>query len=367
MSQTKAKTVKERAVYKTVSLRPYTMLSTSVHTRLYFMFGVLLVQLLMLFLTKSWDALSVIVCTVLATLLAETSELARKRHRVFNYLHSLCEGIIIGFFIPSSYPLISVFFITLCISLVCRWMLCGYPNNWVNPIALTVAVCWLIGMNQFPLFTLTPVVLQAKNPSALLLENGTFPVLPFDAAFTSFCNQKLFSLFNVSVPEGFISLLWDTQAVIPAFRFNALTLLSSIVFIAFDVLSPLIPAVFLFVYLLLVRFLAPVFYGGIFGQGDMLLALCTSGTLFSTLFLLQWTGTTPQLQFGKICYAVGAGIIAFLVVGCGVSSAGTVFSILVLNVISSMIQAAETLYADHCIQTVQVPKCVALQKEGIHA
>ncbi|MCR5725488.1 MAG: RnfABCDGE type electron transport complex subunit D [Treponema sp.] len=353
--------------FQTVSLRPYKMLSTSMHVRLYFMLAMLLVQTGMLFVTKSWDSLWIILSAVCASEIAETTELFQRPRHIFNWTNSLVSGIIIGFFIPSTYPPMAVFFITLIISLVCRWLLGNNPNSWVNPVAFTVAVCWLIGMNLFPLFTVTPVILQAKNPSALLLQNGTFPILPVDSAITSFVNQKLFGFLNVSIPDGFVTLLWDTQAVIPAFRFNALTLLSSILLIAFDVVNPVIPAVFLSVYLLLVRILTPIFYGGLFGQGDILLALLTSGTLFSAFFLLPWTGTTPQLKAGKICYGIAGGVVAFLIVGCGVSAAGSVFTVLVLNVISSMIQAVETLYTDQYVSSVLIPHSRNLEQEGIHA
>ena len=137
--------------------------------------------------------------------------------------------------------------------------------------------------------------------------------------------------------------------------------------IAFDVIRPLIPAVFLTVYLLLVRLLAPFFYGGIPGQGDMLLAMLSSGTLFSAIFLFQWTGTTPMTSTGKVWYGILAGLIAFLIVGCGLSSAGIVFVVLVVNIISAVIQALEALYADHCVNAVLLPKSRALEENGTNA
>lgn len=358
---------KQDALYKTVSLRPYKMLCTSIHVRMYFVLAVLLIQLGMLFLTKSWASLTIILATVLAVELAEASEYFVRKQHIFNWLQGLKAGLIIGFLLPSTYPPITAFIITLCIICVCKWLLGGDTNVWVNPPALTIAVCWLIGMRLFPQNVLSVDILQTKNAALTLIQNGTIPTLPYDSAITAFLNKNVYRLFGVTVPSGYISLLWDSQAIIPAFRFNLLTILSSLVLIAFDVISPIIPMLYLFVYAGLVRFVAPLLYDGIIGQGDMILALFTSGTMFTTFFLLQWVGTIPLSTTGKACYGIVAGIFAFFIVGCGISSAGSIFTILVLNVISPIIQAFEAVHEDSYIQNVLIPKSEALQKEGVHA
>ncbi|MCF0126311.1 MAG: RnfABCDGE type electron transport complex subunit D, partial [Clostridia bacterium] len=102
-----------------------------------------------------------------------------------------------------------------------------------------------------------------------------------------------------------------------------------------------IPAVFLFVYLVLVRLFAPLFFGGSFNSGDIILALFSSGTLFVALFLLQWFNTTPITRTGKIIYAVFCGFIAFSIVGAGTSPIGMIYTILFGNVFSVVVRVIE--------------------------
>ena len=141
--------------------------------------------------------------------------------------------------------------------------------------------------------------------------------------------------------KRYVSLFWDSHSTIPAFRFNLLTIVSSIVLLSTEVLSPIIPAVFMAVYASLVKIFAPVFYDGFLFSGDIILALLSSGTLFCAFFLLPWHGTTPYTNRGKWCYAFIAGILAFFILGAGLSPSGFAFAILIVNVLSLFIQNVE--------------------------
>ena len=153
--------------------------------------------------------------------------------------------------------------------------------------------------------------------------------------------STIFKLAGISIPDGYVSLLWDNGSIIPAFRFNLITIVSSLVLVSFDFIEALIPVIFLFVYSILVRFVSPLVLGGVPLQGDIILALFTSGTLFSTLYILQWYGTTPISLWGKIIYGICAGIVAFLIMGFGTSSVGYVFMVLIMNLVSPVMQIME--------------------------
>lgn len=353
--------------YMTVSLRPYKYLSPSVHTKVHAFLLVLIPQVALLFATHSWNALCVVASAVAASFAVVGIDCFFVSHtRVFDWTSALVRGLIIGLLIPSTYPVFSVFLITLCVLLVTTYVLGGFAHAWVNPVALTVAVCWLLSTDLFPAFSLRAEDLQVKNVALSLIQNGTFPTMAIDARITAFLNKNVFSLFGVSIPEGYMSLLWDSHSLIPAFRFNVLTLVTSIFLISFDIIAALIPAIYLVVYCLLVRFLAPVFYGGTVGQGDMLFALLTSGTLFCTIFLLQWYGTTPITITGKVAYGFFAGLFAFLIVGVGDSGVGSVFTVLVINVIAPVIAMLETAAEKHYLTAELMPRVQAF-KDGQHA
>jgi electron transport complex protein RnfD len=105
--------------------------------------------------------------------------------------------------------------------------------------------------------------------------------------------------------------------------------------------SVLIPTIFLFVYALFVRLFIPFVSGGEFNQGDVILALLTSGTLFVAVFMIQWFGTHPMTVVGKVIYAIFAGLYAFILIGGGTSPVGMVYLIVVCNIINLLIRLIE--------------------------
>ena len=73
----------------------------------------------------------------------------------------------------------------------------------------------------------------------------------------------------------------------------------------------------------------------------MILALLTSGILFSSVFLIQWYGTIPVTVFGKVLLGVITGIIAFAIIGCGTSPVGMAYTIICSNIICMVIRIFE--------------------------
>ena len=78
-----------------------------------------------------------------------------------------------------------------------------------------------------------------------------------------------------------------------------------------------------------------------FNQGDITLAILTSGTLFIAVFLIQWFGTHPMTVVGKIVYSTFAGIFAFAIVGCGTSPIGIIYVVIICNILNLLIRYVE--------------------------
>lgn len=335
-----------------VSLSPFKYLKPSVRTEAYFFLVFLCLQIFLLMLTRSYGSLLVIFAAVLGSVLVEIIDMRFQKKDKFTWTVGLIRGILIGFFLPSTFPVVPVFFITFFTLLINRYILGGFANSWINPVAITVATCYLVGLKFFPEVSVTISELQARNPALMLIQNGTFPVNQEDLKITAFLNRRIFSIFKVSIPDGYVSLLWDSHSVIPAFRFNLLTIISSVVLLGFDIISPIIPSCFIFTYALLVKFIAPFFYNGPLFQGDVILAMLTSGTLFCTFFLLQWHGTVPLTNRGKFFYGILGGITAFLIAGSGTSSVGMIFTVLILNILTLLIENVENHYSSKFARNV---------------
>ena len=329
-----------RKFYKRVSIGPHMTFSKSATLRMLFFLLALFPQIILLFTTRTYSSITIIACAIAGALCSRMWNFLKREKVFFSALYSILTGTLIGFFLPASYPPIAVFFITLTFMTSVSLFFGGQGVSWVNPVVLTVAAAWFIGHFNFPGFEIFGDDLFFKNPSLSLIQNS-FAENRVDERLTVFLNESVFALFSVSIPEGYVSVFWDNFSQIPAFRFNALTLLASVFLIAFDLENGMIPIVYILVYSIFVKFLSPVMTGGVPFSGDLLLALLSSGTLFTAFFILQWDGTVPYTKQGKLLYAACGGIFAFVFCVTGTSPVGSMMAILFLNLLAPMIQVYE--------------------------
>ena len=301
----------------------------------------LMVQIAMLFVTKSYSAIIVILFSFLGALVAAGLNQIVNKEPLYNITNIVIPGIYIGMLLPQSFPPMVAFVITSITIFISRSIVFKGINCWLNIAPLAVVIAWFIGKEYFPPYLINSSIINLRNSSVYLIENGVFPTYSFDSTITNFLNKYIFNLFNVTVPEGFISMMWDTHSEIPAFRFNVLTVISSIIIFSDRAFSLIIPNVFLFVYILLVRIFGTYLFGGYINQGDMILALLTSGVLFCATFLIQWYGTIPVTWHGKLCLGIISGITAFVIIGCGTSPVGMVFTVLITNIACMIIRLFE--------------------------
>lgn len=326
--------------FNRVDLSPFVNANSTSKTYLSF-FIALIPQLILLFTTKSFNNIIIIITAIFACNAADFFNYIEKKNFSFSIISNTLNGLLIGFFIPANYPILSVFFITFFVMLTVKYCFGSTNVSWINPVVICVIICWFIGQVNFPDFLITKDMFLQKNPSMILIQDGVFPIYSFDEGITTFLNDSIFSLFGISLPQGYISLLWDTQSSIPAFRFNFLTLCSSIVLISLELIHSKISFSFLLSFSILVKFCTPLFTGGIPMEGDIILAIFSSGIIFIAFFMLQYFGTTPLSNKGKIIYGLLAGLIAFIFNGCGTSPIGACITVLFMNIISPIIQYIE--------------------------
>lgn len=327
--------------FKKTTLAPYTYLTPSLNTIALTMIFLLVPQIIMLFMTHSYKSLVLILIGVFASTMVELLHNLLRKKNLFQNPIFILQGLLIGFFIPENYPPIATFFIIFFSLVFVKYIFGGTFNSWINPVVFTIILLYLLGTSFFPSYLVTPADIESGNPALILFQNGRIPVLDFDDKITNWINSKIFSKVGIEIPHGYISLIWDNGSEIPAFRFNLLTLFASLFLISFSMIKAIIPYVFLFTYGLLVWLFGFVFYGGTFAQGDIFLALMTSGTIFAAFYLLDWFGTSPMTIIGKICYGFFAGIVGFFICGIGTSPIGTMFMILCINICSPIIQLCE--------------------------
>ncbi|MGI5172085.1 RnfABCDGE type electron transport complex subunit D [Treponema sp. OMZ 840] len=333
-----------RRTYDFITLDPFCSSSPSVTDIIKMSLVVLLPQIVMLFITKSYASLYIILCSIIAALLSQICFALMQKTKAFFAWPPVLQAVLVGLFLPASYPLPFIFCTVFCVLFLQNIIFGTFAQSWANTVAVTVILLYLMNPQPFSSSLPSYEYFTYTNAASRLYSEGILQPVSFDIVFTDFLNTMFYSL-GISVPEGYISLLWDSQSMIPAFRFNILTLAASLVLVSYQAADAVCSYVFLFVYGFLVRIFSLYPYGGMFGGGDMLLALCTSGTLFTAFFILGWFGTVPQTFAGKCIYGMLGGILMFCICGGGMSSAGAIFTVMMLNVISPAIQYIEdTVY-----------------------
>jgi len=324
-----------------ISLNPFCFTVPSVSTITIGFICVLIPHIIMLFITKSYNSIILILCSTISSCMVEIIDSIFIRKKNTDTLTALMQGILIGMLIPSEFPPIALCCIVFFMLYISKYIFGSLASSWLNPIAITVICTYFIGTLWFPSYKLSIEQIQMQNLSLQLIQDGTFPVYKFDTNITDFLNEFLFSFLGTNIPDGYISLLWDSGSTIPAFRFNLLTILASLILFSLKIIDWKLPTFYIGTYAVLVRLFCPMIVGGNFGNGDIILSLLTGGTLFSAFFVASWFGTLPFTNVGKIFFGCILGISAFFISGYGLSATGAMFSIFITNIVSLFIQVAE--------------------------
>lgn len=247
-------------------------------------------------------------------------------------LSHVVEGIITGFILPSSFSPFNAFLLTFVFTVAGRSLATRTSafsaRSCINVPVLTACTAWIIG---------------AKAAPAVL-----YPVNVWDSAITETLNNNVFSIFGITVPDGYMSLFWSApEGAAICSEFNIITILSSLVLFSCNMANGAVTGIFLFVYLALVRFCG-AFFGasGAFNGGDMIFAALTGGTLFCAVFVISRPGTMPMSRLGRMVYAVLCGVLAFFIAGARPGPRSIPFAILAGNVVSILLHYIEDLFID---------------------
>ena len=208
-------------------------------------------------------------------------------------LHALLAGLMIGFFLPTDSGLMFSFF-TAFMSYFLSWgVFGGRGSSWVNPVMLAVCIAAVCQPGHF----VQPVSIDqitAGGSVFAALETAGVMRLSADQSVTSILNSALLHRIGVTLPEGYVSLFLLYPSAIPAFRYNLLTLLSSIVLLSSQAMHKTLSFSFLVVYGLSVYFFSSALANTPFGRGDILSAMFSSGAFFAAFFVMTEPASSPK-------------------------------------------------------------------------
>lgn len=258
-------------------------------------------------------------------------------------IHALLTGLLIGFFLPTSSGFIFSFFIAFMGYFLSWGIFGGKGTSWVNPVMLAVCIAAICKPDCF----VQPVTLDAiiaEGSVFTVLEHSGAARLPTDQYITSLFNSTFLHGVGVTLPEGYISLFLLYPSSIPAFRYNLLTLVSSIILLSAKSIHKTLPFTFLAVYGVSVYLFPFAVQPAAYGRGDILSAILTSGALFSAFFVMNDNGSIPRSWEGRFISGGLTGIVAFCLSGPGAIPAGIPFAVLFVDCINPLIERAESYF-----------------------
>jgi electron transport complex protein RnfD len=254
---------------------------------------------------------------------------------------ALVAGLVTGLLMPITiHPLLAgVFaFMGICTA---KSLFGGTGSYWISPGAIALAFAYISLPSAFPQTLVTPDGISTVGNAFGALKLEGFTLAPQDISLTGSLNNLFAGTFGIKIPEGYVTLFWNNPSVIPAFRYNILTLGASILLLASKSIDWIAPLCFLLVYSLLVRYLSLSSLVPGEARGDILFALLTGGMLFHVFYLLTDYSLLPRTSIGKAIIGILGGCFAFLLCGPGGTPMGGIFSILLMNALAPLIELGE--------------------------
>jgi electron transport complex protein RnfD len=221
------------------------------------------------------------------------------------------------------YPVLGAVFAMLLV----KYSFGGLGANWANP-ALSA---WLFIRLSWPsLFAAGPGAFPGGSGGAL------------DTAVRGFLNRTVFSVTGAELPPGYVDLFMGSQpGGIIADRGLPLVILGTILLTATQANRAWIPGLYLGLYALLVRVFGALPQGGGLGEGDVLYALLSGGTLAAAFFVISDPVTGAKTWPGMlVCSALGA-VFAFLFRYPGAEHYGALPAAALVNALVPLIRALE--------------------------
>lgn len=234
-----------------------------------------------------------------------------KRENTVSDLSAVVTGLLLGLNLPVSINPIFAMFGSVVAIVVVKQMFGGIGNNFVNP-ALAARV---IMLSSFPkAMTTWTEPFWYKNGVAIDAVTSATPL----AQGSTDVDLTLMDLFLGTTP----GCLGETCALA--------ILIGGIYLIARKVINPVIP----------VGFIGTVAILSFVSGQDVLFQLLSGGLMIAAMFMASDYTTTPITTKGKLVFAIGCGVITFLIRTFASLPEGVSFSILIMNILVPLIERA---------------------------
>ncbi|MCL2508157.1 MAG: RnfABCDGE type electron transport complex subunit D [Oscillospiraceae bacterium] len=256
--------------------------------------------------------LAVAAVTVGTCVLAEyLSRRVMKRDNTVGDLSAAVTGLILAFNLPSTIPLWMAAFGSVAAVVVVKQMFGGIGQNFVNP-ALTARIILMVSF---------PAAMTASWPGAFMWRSSADAVTSATPLALMKDGGELPSLLNMLFAKS------GSLGEVCAFTL----ILGGVYLVIRRVISPVIPLCFIG------TVAAAMFLYGLASRDDaftfMIYELLGGGLMLGAVFMATDYATSPVNTAGRIVFAVGCGLLTFVIRIFGGMTEGVSFAILIMNIL----------------------------------
>jgi electron transport complex protein RnfD len=311
-------------------------------------------------LTDSFASLVIAVTAVIAAILTEALIYFRTENAgMIKDGSAVTSALVLVLLLPNQLHPIYVAMGVVFAMTVVKHSFGGLGTNWLNPAVggwLFIRFSWPQvfhkALETSPLTALSEGIargLSDPDGSPLGIINlagaayfGTGAGLA-ESRVGSFISTILSSIPQVELPREYIEFFSASAPGIIADRGILALLLGTVIITASQINRAWIPAVYLGVYVLLIRLFGAIPFGGSFGQGDIFFGLFSGGTLAAGFLLVSDPVTGPKSNRGALALlGIGGGLLTFLFRYQGLEAYSAFFAIALLNTLVPLIRDFES-------------------------
>ncbi|MDR2803208.1 MAG: RnfABCDGE type electron transport complex subunit D [Treponema sp.] len=338
--------------YKTPALfeSPQISIVYSYNMRMWFVCVYAFVAILVSAIGDSGLSLYVSLTALAAALLTEfLIGLKTGRHTVFDG-SAAASALILSLMLPNQIsPVFTALSVVFAIVIV-KMNFGGLGANWLNPAVsgwLFLRFSWPgvfdDAISGSPLSFLVTKIANGDGHKIgsiweILTQNGFARTLN---TITSSLNSAIFSFFKVELPSGYLDFFASPGTGIIGDRGVYALFLGSIFIVALGISRFFVSALYLAVYLLLIKVAGALPTGGGICEGDIIFGLFSGGTLITAFLLLTDPVTSPKSGYGKTFVAVAAAVFSFFFRYMKNEPYGAFFAVALLNITVPLIRCME--------------------------
>lgn len=245
---------------------------------------------------------TVVVCSAVCVLSELIFEKITKRPRTINDLSAVVTGILLAFNLPPTLPLYMAAIGSVVAIAVVKQMFGGIGQNFANP-AITARIVLMLSFSSYMTTWSEPFYYKNAADSV--------------SAATPLVSGKSWELFD----------LFFAKSGCIGECCNAALLLGGLYLIVTRIINPVTPVAYIGTVALLTWI----------SGGDVTLQVLSGGLILGAFFMATDYATTPIRTSGKLIFAVGCGILTFLIRNFGTMPEGVSFSILIMNILTPYI------------------------------